>query len=63
VLLEPPAEYPDERKDEALQERFRRERVEAGGPVEVMLLAAESLDILKHTHKRYFFALDDIAST
>ncbi len=56
-----PKEFSEESQADALQERFLRER-EAVPGVEVMLLAAESLAVLKTTHARYFFDLDHLAS-
>lgn len=52
-------EYGPTDRERALADRFERELDERHQPqIEVVLLAAESLDALRQTHSRYFFGSD-----
>jgi hypothetical protein len=51
-------EYAD--SAEALAERFRLER-EAAPDAEIVVLGADSLEMLKVTHGRYFFSMGELA--
>jgi hypothetical protein len=43
--------------DEALDARFAAERVHRGNPdIEVVVLSAQSEEVLRHTHARYFYS-------
>jgi hypothetical protein len=52
-------EFSDER--EALRERFKAERVHSGSKdIEVVVLSAESIDVIKRTHARYFESVPEM---
>jgi len=62
-LLVDPAAYSSDRRGEAVDERFRLERMYRLDPnVEVVLLGAESRADLERTHARYFKTFQEIAS-
>lgn len=48
-------------RQEALSARVRAERTRSSSDVEVVVLAADSLDELKRTHGRYFWSPSDLA--
>lgn len=53
--------FAEAERDRALAARFAREREMSDRPdIEVVLLAAESLEDLKRTHSRYFKSLEEI---
>jgi hypothetical protein len=51
----------DRAREEALSARFRAELTRPSRDVEVVVLAADSLDELKRTHGRYFWSASDLA--
>ncbi|MGH2764695.1 MAG: hypothetical protein ACRDKA_02100 [Actinomycetota bacterium] len=54
-------EFDEREREQALHARFERELAERGRGLEVVLLSAESLEALKHTHARYFATPTDLA--
>ncbi len=49
-------EYPPDQRGQALADRFRIELAERARPeIEVVVLAADSMESLRRTHGRYFF--------
>jgi hypothetical protein len=48
-------EFPDSERDRALRCLFERENRHRGQPqIEVVMLGADSIEVLKRTHMRYF---------
>jgi len=47
---------------DALQERFRAERLHRADDVEVVVLTADSEEALRRTHARYFNSLSELAA-
>ena len=55
--------YSDVEEERALKTRFAREIELGQNPdIEVVLVSAESLDLLKKTHSRYFRTAGEIAA-
>jgi hypothetical protein len=56
-------EFDEAERDDALAQMFRYEREHLGNPdIEIALLGAESLDVIKRTHGRYFKSLEEVIS-
>ena len=54
-------EFDADQRDEALRQRFEREvRYRTDQNIEVVVLGAESKDVLERTHGRYFNTVADL---
>lgn len=57
-------EFEEHQHEQALQALFDREMVEREHPhIEVVLLGAPSLEVLKQTHSRYFMSVEEMLTS